>query len=376
MSVFLASFLLLAGLSGAEDCGQGGNSPPTSLQALLSPQEFGKYQKKPRYKDRIEQFRNALERYSLQVERDVRGRRAEPMQQTLRSISCLAYHILQEPTRENFPKDQRSKQVKKMEIRLRKLIDLLDDAKYSFSFEMQQRFDHTLKDLHEVREQMLQGLFGESLGKGGSQPRMPGGFGFVAAHPSPPSPAPAPQRRNKPRYQEFTEEELADLRMYQDLKKRVEIFLEIAERRLDEIHLRMTGKEYEPPPAEQAADEGQKKKGKKHKKKKQSEKADSEQPNPLEFFTYTDLVYGYERAVDGITVNVDDKYKRTPEKDLRKALQKVNEKVQGFIPRLAAVKELAVQQKDEELYRQVERAERISEIALKGSQMFLGAPEK
>ena len=394
MSLFLASTLLLAGLSSSGECGLGSDGQPTQgLQSLLSAQEYRKYQAKPRYRDRIGQFRRALERYADQVEKQVRSREPEALKETLKSVSCLSQHILNEPTRQSFPKHLRSKQTKKLEIALRKLVDLLRQAKYSFSLDMQQNFDQSAQDLDKLRDQMLEGIFGQPVERQDQPPasspglaRISHGWPTAAAtrekfglghflHQSFLPSSSSPQRRSKTRHQEFTEEELDGLRTYQDLKKRVEIFLKIAESRLNEIHLRMTGQRYKSAASPDKDAKAQKKK-KKKKKKKDAQKAKAKQPNPLEFYTYADLVYGYQRAIDGITINVDDKYKRTPEKELRKALKKLNGKIQEFIPRLAPVKQLAIDKKDEDLYRQVERAERISDIALKGSQMFLGAPEK
>ncbi len=376
MSLFLASTLLLVGLSSGGECLGPDGQPAQELQALLSAEEYQKYQAKPRYRDRIGQFRRALDRYSDLVEKQVRSREQEALRRTLKSISCLSRHILNEPTRESFPKDWRSKQVKKLEIGLRKLVDLIRQAKYSFSLDMQQHFDQSAQDLDKLRDQMLEGIFGQPVDRQDQPPGASGGFGLSLSNSLLPSSSPS-QRRYKTRHQEFTEEELVELRNYQGLKRRVDIFLKIAESRLNEIHLRMTGQEYQPvassPEDEKAS---RKKKKKKKKKKKDTQQSGVEQPNPLEFFTYADLVYGYQRAIDGITVNVDDKYKRTPDKELRKALKKLNGKVQEYIPRLAPIKQLAIEKKDEDLYRQVEHAERISEIALKGSQMFLGAPEK
>ncbi|MEE8585455.1 MAG: hypothetical protein V3T83_11440, partial [Acidobacteriota bacterium] len=164
MSLFLASTLLLAGLSGSGECSLGADGQPTQgLQALLSAEEYRNYQAKARYRDRMGQFRRALDRYSDQIEKQVRSREHEALQPTLKSVSCLSLHILNEPTRESFPKHRRSKQVKKLEIALRKLVDLLRQAKYSFSLDMQQNFDQSAQDLDKLRDQLLEGIFGQPV---------------------------------------------------------------------------------------------------------------------------------------------------------------------------------------------------------------------
>jgi len=145
----------------------------------------------------------------------------------------------------------------------------------------------------------------------------------------------------------FTDEEYGKLQLHQELEKRVEVFLEIAEARLEEIQKRMKGGEWE-----------------------------EEEENPLEFHTYWDMVHAYRRAIDGIMINIDEKaiHKTASEEDIRKSLEKLNKKIQEFIPQLEPIKQLAIDQKDEALYRELEEAQEISVVAQKGSLYGLGAP--
>jgi hypothetical protein len=77
-------------------------------------------------------------------------------------------------------------------------------------------------------------------------------------------------------------------------------------------------------------------------------------------------------------VNIDEqvKYKLAKEKDVKKSLEKLNKKIMEFTPQLEPIKQLAIKNKDEILYKEVLEAEKTSEIARKGSQYGLGAPAK
>ena len=88
------------------------------------------------------------------------------------------------------------------------------------------------------------------------------------------------------------------------------------------------------------------------------------------------MVHAYRRAIDGILINIDEKaiYKTASEEDIRKSLEKLNKKIQEFIPRLEPIQQLAIDRKDEALYREWEEAQEISIVAQKGSLYGLGAP--
>jgi hypothetical protein len=127
------------------------------------------------------------------------------------------------------------------------------------------------------------------------------------------------------------------------------VFLKIATARLDEIDRRREGREW-----------------------------DEEEPNPLEFYTYEDLLHGYDRAINGIMTNIDEKARTNAakEKDIRKALKNLKENIDKFIPRLQALEDLVREQKDLAFYKQYREALRSSDIARKGALYGLGAPEE
>ncbi len=369
--VFAAS---AAAAAGQDDSPIAPCSHASQTKRMLTAREHREYLRSSDYKKRINVYRNAFTRISGALEVQARQRQHEELGQSLDALAELADLAFREPSRERHPKHWRSSQVRKLEIQVRKLVQLLEDMSFSFPMELRDNFVVAESNLKRLREQLLEGLFGSPPKKDRdlSWLSLPldrafaGPAYFMAFPPEPAASSALPsisqgRRAVRPRDDRFTEEELEKLRYFQDLNKRVDVFLKIAESRLDEIHRRMTGSEYASP------DE---------KKKKKKSKKDEEESNPLEFFTYWDMVRAYERAIDGITVNIDDKHKFVEEGKLKKVMKKLNKQVQKYIPRLEPVKQLALDRKDEELYKAVGKAVEISEIALKGSQMFLGTPEK
>jgi len=145
----------------------------------------------------------------------------------------------------------------------------------------------------------------------------------------------------------FTDEEYTQIQLAQELAKRVEVFLEIAETRLAEIRRRMDKLEWE-----------------------------EEEENPLEFHTYWDMVHAYRQAIDGIMINIDEKAisKTATEEDIEDSLKELNKGIGEFIPQLEPIKELAIELQDQVLYRELLEAEETSITAQKGSLYGLGAP--
>jgi len=319
--------------------------PP--LKDLLTERELREYQRKPKYRDRIDLFREVFDRRVDLLQRYIQRDQLDETADLLQKISALSHYAGEQSSNAKKDKDLRSSEVKKLEIRLRKLIETINDLQTTVPFEYAEGFENTIRTLEQLRRTLLEQLLGEALvgirtagekGKGdpASLSLHPGGFSLA-------SPPARLQSRDR-----FTEEEFEKLQLHQELEKRVEVFLEIAEARLEEIQRRMKGGEWE----------------------------EEEEENPLEFYTYWDMVHAYRRAIDGILINIDEKaiYKTASEKDIRKSLEKLNKQIQVFIPQLEPIKQLAIDRKDEALYRELEEAQEISVVAQKGSLLGLGAP--
>jgi len=319
--------------------------PP--LKDLLTERELREYQRKPQYRDRIDLFREVFDRRVDLLQRYIQRDQLDETADLLQKISALSHYAGEQSSNAKKDKDLRSSEVKKLEIRLRKLIETINDLQTTVPFEYAEGFENTIRTLEQLRRTLLEQLLGEALvgirtagekGKGdpASLSLHPGGFSLA-------SPPARLQSRDR-----FTEEEFEKLQLHQELEKRVEVFLDIAEARLEEIQRRMKGGEWE----------------------------EEEEENPLEFYTYWDMVHAYRRAIDGILINIDEKaiYKTASEKDIRKSLEKLNKQIQVFIPQLEPIKQLAIDRKDEALYRELEEAQEISVVAQKGSLLGLGAP--
>jgi len=329
--------------------------PERKLEALFNAREIQKYRTEVRYKDRMEVFTDVLKRFSQLLRGQVEQKKVEELLDTLDILQSISHHALREPMPAN-KKELRSGEVRKLEIRIRKLIEEIEDAKSIAPYEYRVEFDESIDDLAHLRDQLLENMFGDAAKKRESEPdgdMMQ--FQFA--------PSSRAGRAQDTRYSteisgdKFTDEEFTKIRDNQELRKRVDIFLGIAEARLTEISRRLNNEEWKPS-------------GKGKGKDKEAE------VNPLEFFTIEEMVHAYERALNSAMINIDEKvkYKLATEKDVRKSLEKLNKKINEFAPRLAPIKELALKNKDEILYRELTRAEKTTEIARKGSAFGLGAP--
>lgn len=357
-TLVLILFLLGVGVARSEE--------PLALNEFLSANEYRDYQRKTRYKDRMDLFRKILERRSDELTMQIKTGNVEEGLKTLLEIRSVCAVARQQADHPDSPKDYRSKQSKKLEIELRKLVEALDDLKNSVSFEQRDQFEITADILEQLRDNLLAHYFGKAISSDASAlapprhpPRGPNWWArgnalvaplaarSIARRLLPASPAVQRRPRSTISGDQFTDAEYEKIQDAQELLKRVKLLLEIAASRLDEIERRSSGREW-----------------------------DKKEPNPLEFFTYGQLMHAYARALETLMINIDEKakFKTASEKDIRKSLEQVNEKVAQFQPRLAPIKRLAEDRRDEELYLELRAAKKESDIALKGSQLGLGAP--
>ncbi len=306
------------------------------LEQLLSSKELGSFLQKPRYPDRLKILREAIEQRAKRLETQIGELNLAVVFRTLAEIRGLAAHGLELAKGDLTEKDRRHREVKRMEIALRKLAIQLNDQKMDVPLEERHQFELTAELVEDFRNRLLRQLFGSALGQG-TNPA--GSFGLVARTASA-SPAQGLWDRDR-----FTEAEFSKVQYAQQLVKRVEVFLEIAETRLRELERRRDGVEWT-----------------------------GKEENPLEFYTLDDLVFAYTRAVDGIMVNIDAQVERgqAEEKDVRKALRKFEDKLGGFVSRLEGLKGYIEERRDPEFAQRWEEALRTSEIARQGIAFGLG----
>ncbi len=314
---------------------------PTFEQLLNAP-ELRAYQSKPDYRSRMDLLRQVLERHGARARREVAARRYDELSATLRAVGLVADHGRRLSQVAADPRDFRSKKVKRLEIRLRKMIEMLQDLQTAPPFEYRSWFEDAIAALDEFRTTLLEGFF--QVGEVRSvRPA-------AAAHAFVPS-APAAQRglRSSVDGDQFTYEEEEAIRDAQELRPRVKVLLEIAEARLDETARRLSQRPWT-----------------------------GEDPNPLEYYTYAQLIRAYHRALRSCMIFVDEKVRFgvAQPKDVRNSLKKINEKMQEFVPQLEPLRKLALEREDEDLFVEVRQAMRVSEQALRGSQLGLGAPSR
>ncbi len=347
MKLLFAALLLAGNLVNSLSLGQEVVLP---LKDLLMETEFREYQRKSRYRDRIDLFRKVLDRRSDLLRRYLQRGELELASDLLGKIQTLSQYITEESSSVKNVKDLHSTQVKKLEIRLRQQIESIKDLRTTVPFEYLEAFETTIQDLEDLRKALLRQLLGDTVGvqeTTGSKARgtlignllplasravgTPVGFASVRL-----------QVRDG-----FTEEEYAKIQLHQDLENRVDVFLEIAETRLKVIRRRMEGREWK-----------------------------EEEANPLEFHTYRDMVHAYRQAINGIMINIDEKAinKTASAEEIQNSLKKLNKKIQEFIPQLEPLNQLVIELQDEALYQEVMEAEEVSIVAEKGSLLGLGAP--
>jgi len=310
------------------------------LEEVLPEKSLLKYNEEEKYHNRIKILKKAFEANARVMEHYVGVRDIANAYRSLAKLRSLAHHSMQASLKEENAKELRHKEVKRLEIWLRKTEEDLEDLKLEVPLENRLQFEETNRVLEELREQLLRQLFGQALGS-----RPDEGMGFLPLA-SMTRPAMAQGLRD---IDKFTDEEFSMIQLAQKVVKRVEAFLVIAESRLVEIERRLEGKEWE-----------------------------EEEPNPLEFYTYEDLLHAYTRAIEGIMSNIDDKATSgiEPEEEIRKALKKLNKKIGKFIPRLDPLKQIVIDRQDERLGEKLLAAMKASDLAQKGAEYGLSSLEE
>ena len=332
------------------------------LQDILSNRENLDYRRKPQYRPRMKLFGKAFHRQSKLLQAQIKNLQINEALETLHSLISLSHYTLdQKPQRE---KDLRSNDVKKLEINLRKLLENLEELKRAVPVEYRTHFDRCIEKMEELRNQLLTQLFGQTQHFFASP--LAGALAPVHAlsAPSFPHPASAGLVRSYQSGDRFTDKEYSKIQLAQKIVRRVEVFLEIAERRLEEIDLRMN------PGKSKKAKET--KKDKKRKEKEKKEQEDTE--DSLEFYAYWDMVRAYHRAIDGIMINIDEKaiHKLARPKEIRKALKKLCKQLPEFIPQLEPIRKVALEKEDEDLLAEIKQAQETSSMAEKGCLVGLG----
>jgi len=314
--------------------------PP--LQEALNRKAYSDYREEGKYHNRIEILRKALEKKMKVLQSLVNQHQEDSVRRLLAQCRTIISEAEEQTSQEKNEKELRHKEVKKMEIILRKLSDETEDLKLEFPLEARAPFEAVRDQAEKFRDRLLRNLFGEALG---TPP--PTGSAQLVPNPAARTISP-PTARSQGLWDidKFTEEEFTRIQYAQKLKDRTEVFLEIAQSRLDEIDRRIQGIEWE-----------------------------EEEPNPLEFHLYEDLLHAYARAVNGVMINIDDKAesRRASDDEIREALKMLLEKIEEFAPRLEKLEDLVRKERDPALLEKYREALKKTEQAYRGAKFGLGS---
>lgn len=319
--------------------------PP--LNQILTKSELRNFQKKTKYRSRMKLFQKVLKRHSVVLRTQLKKMEVETILKVVLNLRSLSHHALdQKPLSQ---KESRSKEVKKLEISLRQLVDVVENLKLSVAYKHREKFELTIKSLKKIRSRLLKQLFGQAGLRLPISPRQNSFYSFV-------SPTAASWRVFLPQSRDgFSDEEYANLQRAQKLNKRVNVFLDIAEDRLDKLEERWARMKNSGAPV------------------KELQETTDEKKEVLEFHAYWEFLHSYERAIDGSMINIDEKAEKQllPEKEILKILKDFCKKVRRFSPRLDAIGKIITEPGDEDFQLALKAAKKTTEIAQKGCQLGL-----
>ncbi len=132
--------------------------PP--VMQLFSAKKYAQYQSKPKYKDRLDIYREVLDDQITEVRSRLKKLELGNAAEILGQMRAVTRHAMAEPSRESASaKDLRSTQVRKLEIRIRKIVGILDDLRLSVPYDYRAGFEVTSAELEKLRDQLLKQLF-------------------------------------------------------------------------------------------------------------------------------------------------------------------------------------------------------------------------
>jgi hypothetical protein len=137
----------------------------------------------------------------------------------------------------------------------------------------------------------------------------------------------------------LTPKEIELIQMNQEILPRIKHYLSFAEKRLTAAEERLSGK-------------------------------DSDEGDPMEFFTPEEMVDGYYRIINSVMINLDDAYRKADTLGQRKVfggLKALRSSTESSLKELEILKKIAEEQKKEELWNLVNKAIDITNGAHEGA---------
>ena len=323
-----------------------GESGQSGLEEILPPTTYRNYLRAD-YPDRLKILRTTIQNICTRLKIQVGRNEQEEFLQRLAELKILADEAWERNEATTSLKLLRHKEVKRMEIFLRQKIDLLEDLKLDVGYEIRGNFYPPLESMDRLRKKLFLQLFEgardfeNDLGTNA--------LGFSGNHlirTASASPSPVQGLHDIDR---FTEDEFRRIQVARELKKRIEVLLEIAESRLTEIDRRKSSLEWT-----------------------------EEEPNPLEFYTYDDLLHAYNRALEATMHSIDEHHERglSQLNEIEKALEELKDGCEIFQPRLKGLEELIKEIGSLELAMKLSRAQDFTTKALEGTEAGLESLKK
>jgi hypothetical protein len=317
--------------------------PLSLLQTVLTAKELQGYVQEYSYPKRIQVLRRLLDHRMRQVTRLVRIDSSEKVVEPVRAMSIIASEGARLTAEVTEGKKLRSRQSRRLEIHLRKMLEKLKVLRRGSSHQVWDEFDVALEEVRNFRSSLLDGFFTGYSFPAWEEEYLQVSLSFSTGISPLHRIGQRLGRRQSPGDQ-FTNEEYDRVQNAQKLKRRLKVFRDIASSRSSEIERRLEKRV----PSETKA-------------------------NPLRFYTYAQLVRAYWRAIHSSMINIEEKAsdRSTPDEDIQKALKALGSDMQTFIPILEPLRQIALDMEDENFHLEWREAWRFSQSALRGSEIGL-----
>lgn len=323
-----------------------GEGEKVALEEILPSSTYQRYQESD-YPDQLKILRNAIQNTNTRLKVQVSRGEQEEFLRRLVELKILGDEALARSEEVTSEKMLRHKEVKTMEIFLRKEIDFLEDLKLEVPYDIRDYFYPPKDSLDMLRNKLFLQLFEGArtfeteLGSGA--------FSFVEGNPAATGAARPAPTQGLHTIDRFTEEEFSSIQVARTLKNRIKAVLKIAEDRLDEIERRKKGEEWS-----------------------------EDEPNPLEFYTYENLMHAYNRALEAAMHNIDEHAERGLSRvyEIEDALKDLNESCGEFQLRLSELEPLIREVGSLDLAMKLSQALEYTSTALEGTETGLETIKK
>ncbi len=316
------------------------------LDRILPPSTLQRYRDAD-YPEQMKIIRRTIQNTCTRLKVQVARNEQDEYLRRLEELKTLGDEALARSRETTSKKMLTHKEVKSLEIELRYTLNLLEDLKMEVHYEIRNHFYPSVDSLDRLRKHLFLQLFeaarsfetelgNTALGFAGGSARLREASMLLPA-------------QGLHTIDRFTEEEFRSIQTSRTLDDRIEVILEIAESRLNEIERRESGAEW-----------------------------DEEDPNPLEFFTYEDLLHAYNRALEAAMHSIDDDFERGISRmdEIEDSLDELNKSCREFEPRLIKMENLIREIKSLDLAKKLSQAQELTSAALKGTETGLKSIRK